>query len=115
MPDGINRQAEPSGDRCAQCEQISGWWVHLRRCAECGNIGCCDSSPGKHATAHFAETGHPIMTSFEPGEEWFWDYRTGTFTDPAALAPPLSHPAEQPAPGPAGRVPDDWQKAARMA
>jgi hypothetical protein len=49
-------------------------WVHLRRCVECGHIGCCDSSPNKHATAHNAATGHPIIRSFEPGEEWFWCY-----------------------------------------
>jgi hypothetical protein len=111
MSDGIDQQATPSGPGCVECETVSGWWVHLRRCAECGHIGCCDSSLGKHATAHYAETGHPIIASYEPGEEWFWDYRTEAFTEPVVLAPPLSHPVEQPSPGPAGRVPDDWQKA----
>ena len=52
----------------------SGWWFHLRRCAECGHIGCCDSSPSQHASRHAAETGHPIIASFEPGEDWFFDY-----------------------------------------
>ncbi len=54
----------------------SGWWLHLRRCAECGHIGCCDSSPSQHASKHAATTGHSIITSFEPGEDWFYDYET---------------------------------------
>nr|BFE81211.1 hypothetical protein GCM10020093_038120 [Planobispora longispora] len=48
--------------------------MHLRRCLSCGHVGCCDSSPNKHATAHFAETGHPVIASFEPGETWRWCY-----------------------------------------
>ena len=48
--------------------------VHLRMCLTCGNVGCCDSSVGKHADRHFAETGHPVMRSFEPGEAWRWCY-----------------------------------------
>ena len=47
-------------------------WVHLRMCVGCGNIGCCDSSPGRHASAHHRETGHPVMRSAEPGEDWRW-------------------------------------------
>ena len=47
-------------------------WVHLRECLDCGRVGCCDSSPGKHATAHFHATRHPVMTSLEPGETWRW-------------------------------------------
>ncbi|MDJ0925902.1 MAG: UBP-type zinc finger domain-containing protein [Acidimicrobiia bacterium] len=49
-------------------------WVHLRFCQTCGRIGCCDNSPGKHATAHYQQTGHALIRSFEPGEEWFWCY-----------------------------------------
>ena len=48
--------------------------MHLRRCVQCGHIGCCDSSPMRHATAHFHETNHPIIQSFEPGEDWLWCY-----------------------------------------
>ena len=48
--------------------------MHLRLCLACGNVGCCDSSVGKHADRHFAETGHPVMRSFEPGEAWRWCY-----------------------------------------
>jgi uncharacterized UBP type Zn finger protein len=57
---------------CEECMAIGSKWVHLRRCLECGHIGCCDSSPNKHATAHFHGTGHPVIQSFERGEDWRW-------------------------------------------
>ena len=57
---------------CEECLAAGTRWVHLRKCLTCGHIGCCDSSPGKHATAHYKETGHPVMASFEPGENWRW-------------------------------------------
>ena len=99
----------PSGDGCVEClDHADGWWVHLRRCAACGHIGCCDSSPGQHATAHFRATGHPIMASFEPGENWFWDYRTDTAAAGQELAPPTSRPRSQGSPAPADRVPENW-------
>ena len=60
--------AAPSGAGCADCDEAGGWWVHLRRCAHCGHVGCCDSSPAQHATAHCRATGHPIVQSYEPGE-----------------------------------------------
>lgn len=110
MTEGINPGAAPTGTGCVECEARSGWWVHLRRCAECGHIGCCDSSPGKHATAHYSTTGHPIMASFEPGEEWFWDYRSNEAIEGEALAPPLSRPVEQASPGPAERLPVNWRE-----
>ena len=62
----------PSGDGCKECMETGGRWMHLRRCAVCGHIGCCDSSPGKHATKHAHETGHAIMQSYEPGEDWLY-------------------------------------------
>ena len=49
-------------------------WVHLRLCQACGHVGCCDSSPGRHATAHFHAIDHPLIRSYEPGEEWWWCY-----------------------------------------
>jgi hypothetical protein len=107
---GIDPTAPPSGPGCADCEAAGGWWLHLRRCAQCGRIGCCDSSPSQHASAHAAGSGHPIVASFEPGESWFWSYQTEQFYDGPALAPPDHHPADQPTPGPAGRVPADWQR-----
>ena len=72
---GINPASKPSGDGCVEClASPKGWWFHLRRCAKCGHIGCCDSSPSQHASKHAAATGHLIIASFEPGEDWFYDY-----------------------------------------
>ena len=106
---GIDPSVPPSGTGCVECDAAGGWWVHLRRCAQCGHVGCCDTSPAQHATAHFRETGHPVIRSFEPGEDWFWDYTTAEgFTGPE-LAPALAHPEEQTTPGPAGRVPAAWR------
>ena len=59
---------------CEDCLAIGGRWVHLRMCQACGHIGCCDSSPNRHASAHARETSHPIVRSAEPGEEWSWCY-----------------------------------------
>jgi monovalent cation/hydrogen antiporter len=57
---------------CVDCVLTGQQWVHLRRCLECEHVACCDDSPGKHASAHFAGTAHPVMTSVEPGEHWRW-------------------------------------------
>ena len=102
----------PSGTGCVECLAGNGpgWWLHLRRCAACGHVGCCDNSPSRHATRHREQTGHPVIQSFEPGEDWFYDYRTDDFLDGPELAAPHSHPPEQPVPGPAGAVPSDWQR-----
>lgn len=59
---------------CVDCLKIGGEWVHLRECLSCGHVACCDSSPHRHATAHFRATRHPIVTSVEPGEDWAWCY-----------------------------------------
>jgi uncharacterized UBP type Zn finger protein len=59
---------------CEDCVKIGGQWVHLRECLVCGHVGCCDSSPHKHATKHFHATGHPVMRSVEPGEAWGYCY-----------------------------------------
>ena len=64
--------AGPSGNGCVECLLLGQSWIHLRRCVTCGHIGCCDDSPGKHASAHFPETSHPLLQSFEPGEDWYW-------------------------------------------
>ncbi|MFF2385761.1 UBP-type zinc finger domain-containing protein [Streptomyces sp. NPDC058108] len=106
---GINPFVPPSGHGCVECEATGGWWFHLRRCAECGHVGCCDDSPSQHAQEHWRKTGHEIMQSFEPGETWFWNYRTQRGAGGPVLAPPHARPEDQPAPGPAGRVPADWQ------
>ena len=107
---GIDTQVAPSGDGCADCDAAGGWWFHLRRCASCGHVGCCDSSPAQHASAHARDTGHRYIQSFEPGEDWYFDFRTEDVLEGPVLAPPTSHPEDQPAPGPAGRVPRDWMK-----
>ena len=62
----------PNG--CVECLQMGSDWVHLRLSLSCGHVGCCDSSPNKHGTKHFKSTGHPIIRSFEPGEDWNWCY-----------------------------------------
>ncbi|MBB2911655.1 putative UBP type Zn finger protein [Streptosporangium becharense] len=59
---------------CEECLASGSRWVHLRKCLSCGHVGCCDSSPNKHATAHYKEGGHPVIASFEPGEDWRWCY-----------------------------------------
>ena len=64
-----------SKDACGDCEAIgANVWSHLRMCLSCGHVACCDSSPHRHATRHHQETGHPVMRSFEPGEQWRWCY-----------------------------------------
>ena len=109
MTAGIDPQATPSGTGCKECEDGGGWWVHLRRCAQCGHVGCCDSSPAQHATAHYEASGHPVVQSFEPGEDWFWDYSRSEGVSGPRLADPQSRPHDQTVPGPAERVPGDWR------
>ncbi|MFD5065548.1 UBP-type zinc finger domain-containing protein [Streptomyces sp. NPDC058394] len=108
---GIDPPVLPSGTGCVECEATNAWWFHLRRCALCGHVGCCDSSVGQHATAHYKRTGHPVVQSFEPGEEWFWDYAADDVREVGPrLAAPGSHPENQPVPGPVGRVPANWMR-----
>jgi uncharacterized UBP type Zn finger protein len=68
------RAVTPGAQGCEDCLAIGSGWVHLRLCLTCGHVGCCDSSPNRHATKHFHATGHPIARSFEPGEDWKWCY-----------------------------------------
>lgn len=111
-PPGISLAAKPSGSGCLDClnGDGQGWWLHLRRCAQCGHIGCCDSSPSQHASAHARATGHPVVRSFEPGEEWFYDHTTKKFFRGPRLPDPQSRPPEQPAPAPPDKVPADWRE-----
>jgi uncharacterized UBP type Zn finger protein len=71
---------------CEECLKTGSWWVHLRLCLTCGHVGCCDSSPNKHATKHFRGTSHPIVKSFEPGEDWGWCYADQLMFEPAPHA-----------------------------
>ena len=66
--------ASPASAACEKCLAAGQRWVELRACLTCGHVGCCDSTPGKHATAHFHETGHAVMQSCEPGATWGWCY-----------------------------------------
>jgi uncharacterized UBP type Zn finger protein len=71
---GQIRDVEPSAQGCEDCLRMGDTWMHLRECLICGHVGCCDQSPNHHATKHFHATGHPIIRSFEPGEDWRWCY-----------------------------------------
>lgn len=62
----------PSAQGCEDCLKIGATWTHLRICLTCGHVGCCDSSPNKHARKHYEASGHPIVQTFEPGENWLW-------------------------------------------
>jgi uncharacterized UBP type Zn finger protein len=68
------KDVTPSADGCEDCLKIGDTWNHLRLCMTCGHVGCCDSSKNKHATKHFHATQHPIIKSFQPGEDWGWCY-----------------------------------------
>ncbi|GGK67630.1 hypothetical protein Sme01_09300 [Sphaerisporangium melleum] len=69
----FDEQAEPrTPEGCEECLAEGRRYIHLRLCVTCGHVGCCDSSPGRHATRHFQETGHPVMRSFQDGEAWLW-------------------------------------------
>jgi len=79
MPDGCShlatiRDVTPSALGCEECLRIGSPWVHLRICRTCGHVGCCDSSPNKHATKHFHRTKHPIIEGYDPPEGWGWCY-----------------------------------------
>jgi uncharacterized UBP type Zn finger protein len=81
------RPVEPhTPNGCEECLQTGSSWVHLRLCLTCGHVGCCDSSPNKHATKHFHATQHPVVRSFEPGEDWAWCYVDRLFLEPAPVA-----------------------------
>ena len=73
------REVTPSGDGCTECVRLGWTWIHLRICLSCGNVGCCDSSVGRHATRHSYATRHPILKSLEAGEAWRWCYPDETY------------------------------------
>jgi uncharacterized UBP type Zn finger protein len=76
----------PAVDGCVDCLAEGGVWLHLRICLACGHVGCCDSSPNKHASAHFRASEHALIRSLEPGEQWSW-----CFVDQAAMVIPEIH------------------------
>lgn len=69
-----SQPVRPSSLGCKECLEKGDRWVHLRLCMACGHVGCCDSSRNRHATRHFHDTKHPVVKSFEPGEDWAWCY-----------------------------------------
>ncbi len=75
-------EVQPPLDVCPACVEMGSTWVHLRQCLNCGLTGCCDNSPNRHATAHFHASGHPMMRSAQPGEDWRW-----CFTDELIYIP----------------------------
>ena len=79
---GLHGKEPRTPDGCEECLAAGGEWVHLRLCLECGHVGCCDDSPSKHATKHFHHTKHPVIRSFEPGEDWGWCYVDNVMFDP---------------------------------
>ncbi len=72
----------PSSEGCFECLQTGDTWVHLRLCLTCGHVGCCDDSKNRHARKHADASGHPIIRSFEPGENWMWCYVDQTYVKP---------------------------------
>ncbi|MFZ0340061.1 MAG: UBP-type zinc finger domain-containing protein [Terracidiphilus sp.] len=70
----IKEGVKPRTKGCEECMKLGDKWLHLRMCLECGHVGCCDSSKGRHARAHFHETKHPLIQSAERGENWRWCY-----------------------------------------
>ena len=78
----------PSAKGCEECLKSGGWWVHLRLCRTCGHVGCCDSSPNRHATKLFHATRHPIIEGYDPPEGWGWCYVDETVVE-------LDHRTEQ--------------------
>lgn len=83
------REVTPSANGCEDCLRTGDSWVHLRLCMSCGHVGCCDSSPNRHATAHWHRNPeHPVVRSFEPGEDWWWCY-----TDNLVFEVPGADPA----------------------
>jgi hypothetical protein len=87
-------EVTPSAPGCEECLQIGSPWVHLRLCRTCGHVGCCDSSPNRHATKHFHATAHPIIEGYDPPEGWGFCYVDDRFV-------PL--PTTTPQPGPIKR------------
>lgn len=67
---------------CPECLDLGDTWVHLRICKICGHVGCCDDSKNKHATQHYRATGHPLVASLEPGEDWMWCYEDRVLIEP---------------------------------
>ncbi len=83
----------PTATGCEDCLAAGRHdWVHLRVCQSCARVGCCDNSPGRHATAHFHHVDHPLIRSFEPGEDWYYCYLDDVIFELDGAPPAPSHP-----------------------
>ena len=105
----IDTAVAPSGTGCLECDRIGGWWVHLRRCATCGHIGCGGSSLHPHSTADAEGTGARDIPSFQPGQDRGGGLPRGAAGGGRAVPPPPPTPSDQSVPGPADRLPEDWE------
>jgi uncharacterized UBP type Zn finger protein len=90
---------EPGSHGCEECLKQGTPWVHLRLCMTCGHVGCCDNSPGRHATRHFHQTRHPVIKSYEPEEAWAWCYVDDEMADAIPSFPSESPTRHYEAPG----------------
>src|SRR5512138_2648829 len=90
------RPVSPDAQGCSECLASGDRWVHLRLCLTCGHVGCCDSSKNRHARRHAHAAAHPIVRSFEPGQEWAWCYPDADYVDPDALDAALAPAAPAP-------------------
>jgi uncharacterized UBP type Zn finger protein len=88
---GLVRDVTPSANGCEDCLRTGDSWVHLRICMSCGHVGCCDQSPNRHATAHFHDSQHALIQSYEPGEDWWYCYADDLAFEVEG-APSFSHP-----------------------
>ena len=89
---GIDPAPRPrTPDGCEECLAAGVRWLHLRLCIACGHVGCCDNSPGRHATGHFRSAGHPLIRSYEPGENWWWCFVDELGFEVPGSPPPPSH------------------------
>jgi uncharacterized UBP type Zn finger protein len=84
MTDDLEYPQPKTPNGCEECLAMGATWLHLRLCLECGHVGCCDSSPNRHATKHFHKTKHPLIASYEPDEAWMWCYVDEVFFETAA-------------------------------
>jgi uncharacterized UBP type Zn finger protein len=89
----------PSSEGCQECLDSGDEWVHLRLCLACGHVGCCDNSKNKHATKHHRHSGHPVIRSFEPGEEWGYCYPDDSFAETLPAKPGETAPTHYESPG----------------
>jgi ubiquitin-hydrolase Zn-finger-containing protein len=89
---GSIKKVTPSARGCEECLKTGSQWVHLRICRSCGHVGCCDQSPGRHATHHFHSTGHLIIEGYDPPEGWGWCYMDEVFFDLGTNTTPQKGP-----------------------